>query len=158
MLGDDILENGNTSTRFAKVKGEEGENELAKFGDSNQPKILVIEDNVWDARLMKRLLEAKNRFEVIVASNTEQAWETLANNSPDLIILDLILPDQTGEDFLKELKEKNNGGGVPVMVVSGKEINPNHRSRMNVLADSVWSKNMLDRNSLLTHIEKLLTD
>ena len=131
---------------------------ITEFGDDERPKILVVDDNIWDSRLMRRLFESKQRFDVIEVNNGSQAWEVIQKRVPDLIILDLLLPDEQGEEILSRLRSNNSTETTPVIIVSGKDIEPDSRAGLSRYADSIWSKTMLDRSSLLTHVEEILTD
>ncbi len=131
---------------------------LREFGEIERPRILIIDDYVADARLLRRLFEASQRFEVVEAHSGAEALAALEESTPDLIILDLILPDINGERLLERLRERDNTRDVPVIVVSAKDINPSLRTKLVAQADSVWSKAALDRSSLLAHVETILPE
>jgi CheY-like chemotaxis protein len=131
---------------------------LKDFGDDDRLRILVVDDNVWDARLMRRLLEARQRFEVLEAHSAEEAMRAIESCVPDLIILDLILPDKNGEEILITLQANEETRSVPVIIVSAKDIEPQLRAQLAQHADSVWTKGALDRNSFLAHVETILTE
>jgi CheY-like chemotaxis protein len=155
LLGDDVqVQKVDLPPRRRKT----AEERVTDFGSDDRPRILVVDDNIWDARLMRRLFEARQRFAVIEANSAQQAWNQISSQIPDLIILDLILPGTQGEDLLAQFRADQSLRDVPVIIVSAKEIEPSIRADLTVQADSIWSKTMLDRNSLLTHVEKLLTD
>jgi CheY-like chemotaxis protein len=78
--------------------------------------------------------------------------------SPDLIVLDLILPDINGEELLGMLRQRKRTQDVPVVVVSAKDISPRLRAQLAAQVDSVWSKAVLDRSSLLAHVETILPE
>lgn len=69
-------------------------------------KILFIEDNLRLSELIKKNLET-DKFIVDVANTLEDAQNNLASYNYDLIILDLNLPDGSGEDFLIKIRKKN---------------------------------------------------
>jgi len=77
---------------------------------------------------------------------------------PDLIVLDLILPDISGEQLLDILRQRAQTQDVPIIVVSAKDIDPSLRARLAAQTDSVWSKAVLDRSSLLAHVETILPE
>ena len=129
------------------------------FGQAQQRRhILVVDDHVSDARLMRRLCESNQRFRVTGAYSGKDALAALEQSTPDLIILDLMLPDVRGEQLLKELRQREETRDVPVVVVSARDIGPRLRTQLAAQADSVWSKAMLDRSDLLAHIEAILTE
>ncbi|MEK6255946.1 MAG: pyridoxal-phosphate dependent enzyme [Chloroflexota bacterium] len=131
---------------------------LTKFGISDRPKILVIDDNIWDSRLVRRMFETRQLFDVIEAHSAEEGMHIANSGIPDLIILDLVLPDISGEEVLELLHEHANTANIPVVIVSGKDLEPEERAKLKIHADSVWSKGSLDRNNLLSHIETILTE
>jgi CheY-like chemotaxis protein len=64
--------------------------------------------------------------------------------------------DSTLETISKRARDETRQ--VPVVVISAKDIDPALRAQLTLLADSVWSKGMLDRSSLLAHVETLLPE
>ncbi len=128
------------------------------FGQLERPRILVVDDNVWDSRLMHRLFAARQRYDVVEAHSAAEAMEALEQAVPDLILLDLKLPDVSGEELLQKLRARDETRDVPVVVVSAKDIDATLRTQLVTHADSVWSKGTLDRSSLLAHIETILAE
>jgi DNA-binding response OmpR family regulator len=74
-------------------------------------KILVIEDEPDIADFIKRGLLLKG-FEVLVANTGNRGMEMAQENSPDMIILDLMLPDSDGIDICRELRKSGNMGVI----------------------------------------------
>lgn len=70
----------------------------------NKPEILVIDDELQICKLLEITLES-NDFNVTVAHNGKEGIITAANHPPDLILLDLGLPDMSGHDVLSKLRE-----------------------------------------------------
>ena len=134
---------------------EQDEN-LQNFREGEYPLILVVDDNKWDARLMRRLLNARQRFEVVEAHSTSQAQAIIQEKKPDLIILDLLLPDGSGEELLLELREEIENENIPVVVLTSKDLEPESRAQLASRADSIWSKEILDHSSLIAHVETIL--
>lgn len=79
-------------------------------------KILAIEDEATTQMLLHRSLD--NIYELMVAPDLNQAWECLTHFNPDLILLDIHLPDGNGFDFFNTLKENNRHNRTPVMFLS----------------------------------------
>ncbi|WP_372919635.1 response regulator, partial [Salegentibacter sp.] len=70
----------------------------------NNAEILVIDDEPQIRKLLKISLES-NDYKVILAETGTEGLHLSANHTPDLIILDLGLPDKNGHEILKELRE-----------------------------------------------------
>jgi len=131
---------------------------ISTFGQTERPRILIVDDLASDARVMRRLFEARQRFEVIEAHSGAEALCAVEHARPDLIILDLVLPDTPGEELLKTLRARADTRHVPVVVVSAKDIDPPLRTQLTAQVDSVWNKATLDRSSLLAHVENILSE
>lgn len=78
--------------------------------------VLVLEDHNDTAELYRNLLRLEG-YRVTVASTVQAAGEIVAGDMPDLVILDLDLPDQSGVEFLRSLR--TNRPDLPVVVATG---------------------------------------
>uniref|UniRef100_UPI0037C0F4E4 PleD family two-component system response regulator n=1 Tax=Daejeonella sp. TaxID=2805397 RepID=UPI0037C0F4E4 len=81
-------------------------------------KILVIEDQEDIRENVKELLEQKE-FLVETAKNAEDGFKLTNSFLPDLILCDLMLPDHSGIDFIKRLKENKQLKEIPVIIITG---------------------------------------
>ena len=81
-------------------------------------KILVVDDEA-DIRTYMRALLEKHGFEVVTASDGIEGLEVAQRESPDLVCLDLQMPNQTGTGFYRKLTRDKDLGNTPVIVVSG---------------------------------------
>lgn len=82
-----------------------------------QPIILLIEDNAFVSQSYEYFLKAAG-YQVDVAFSATDARSKIQDRTPDLIMLDLIMPGINGFDFLAELKKKSRTKDVPVIVIS----------------------------------------
>ena len=80
-------------------------------------KILVVDDERDILSLLQHQLNAQG-YQVITASTGAQAIAKAISEKPDLITLDLLLPDRHGFDVLRELKERPQTKRIPVIVLS----------------------------------------
>ncbi len=79
--------------------------------------ILIVEDEVPFQEIYRDILESEG-YEVHVAEDGQLAIEYLSMNTPDLVLLDIILPKQTGLDVLRHMREAANTKNIPVVVYS----------------------------------------
>ena len=79
--------------------------------------VLSVEDNP-DIISLIRLVLRQAPVQVLPAQSVDEAWELLATQKPDLILLDMMLPGVNGLDFLAKLREDPRFKEVPVIVVS----------------------------------------
>jgi CheY-like chemotaxis protein len=81
-------------------------------------KILVIEDEV-DIQTFLTTLLRRNGYETVVASNGTEGLEVGRSEKPDLVILDLSMPSQSGTDFYRTSRRDDDLKSIPIIVVSG---------------------------------------
>jgi len=82
------------------------------------PTVLVIEDNARESNLLKNYLEDAD-YAVMQAGSGAVALDMMAASKPDLITLDLMMPDMDGFEFLNEKANFREYQDIPVMIVSG---------------------------------------
>jgi DNA-binding response OmpR family regulator len=80
-------------------------------------KIMVVEDNVDTTNIVKMILESEG-YEVIHASNGEQAKGIVNSEKPDLLILDVMMPKLDGFSFYSWLRSKEGYENVPVVLLT----------------------------------------
>jgi len=78
-------------------------------------KVLIVDDAA-DARLLFKKLLEKYPVEILEAQNGKEAWDIIMKEQPDLILLDIHMPEKDGFELLEDLKEE--WISVPVAVVS----------------------------------------
>lgn len=71
------------------------------------PKILIVEDEQNLAQMYQELFEQEG-YQVSSAGDVEEALETTKEVKPDLILLDILLPGETGVSFLSQLRQSDN--------------------------------------------------
>jgi DNA-binding response OmpR family regulator len=81
-------------------------------------KILVIDDEPDVVTYLRTFLE-KNDFQVITASNGEEAIQAARKETPDLVTLDIMMPQESGVRFYRKMKKEENLKNVPIIVISG---------------------------------------
>lgn len=86
--------------------------------NSHQARILVVEDNPVTRKMVRLTLRAEG-YEVVEAIDAKTARECVARDQPDLILLDLMLPDASGYDVVKEFRAMPNLADTPILCFSG---------------------------------------
>ena len=81
-------------------------------------KILVVDDEADVRRFLTAVLE-KNDYETLTAEDGVKALEVARREKPDLIILDLMMPNETGTGFYRKLSRDKELSQTPIIVVSG---------------------------------------
>ncbi len=86
---------------------------------TTRQKILVVDDLVENIRILSRILESEG--EIVFARNGKEAIKQVAAANPDLILLDIGLPDIDGFDVIARLKADPRCDGVPIIVATGRD-------------------------------------
>ena len=102
-------------------------------------RILIVEDSKQQADLTRELLE-KNGYEVVWASDGISGIKTIGTTSFDLILLDLILPDMSGNDVCRWLKLNNDTKGIPIIMLTVKDSLDDKVSSLEAGADEYLAK------------------
>jgi DNA-binding response OmpR family regulator len=84
-------------------------------------KILVIDDEPDILTILESRLKA-NRYEVVTASDGEEGLKKLEKETPDLVILDILMPKTDGYTFVREFKTIVDLRSVPIIVLTAKEM------------------------------------
>ena len=80
-------------------------------------KVLVVEDDKFLRKIIKKKLTTEG-YEVIEAVDGEEGIRMAKGKKPDIILLDLVLPEMTGFEVLTKLKEKAPVSEIPVIILS----------------------------------------
>jgi PleD family two-component response regulator len=83
----------------------------------NNGNILVVDDNPDNLRLLNGLLNEHN-YKVRLASSGSRALATVRKEAPDLVLLDIMMPDMDGFEVAGQLKEDEKTAGIPIIFVS----------------------------------------
>ncbi len=121
--------------------------------DKQNTRILIIEDEALFAKAVKKRLEVAG-YHPEVAGSLSIAHNSIDSFNPDLVLLDMRLPDGSGLNFLKELRENKNSK-VPVLVLSAYGELEDAVAAMKLDA-SDYLKKPIDLDELLLNVEKVL--
>lgn len=127
--------------------------ELAAGQDDKTETVLVVEDDPVIQALLGRTLEAPRR-EIVFASTMVEGRDRLADG-PNLLILDLFLPDADGRQLLVELRRDPATGTLPVIVLSGNDSDVARAECLALGADEYLQK-PFDAAALLALVDSVL--
>ena len=114
--------------------------------------VLVVEDDAETAQSLKQLLEQHGQ-EVLITKDGGQAQATFAMRQPDIVILDLILPGESGFEVCQRIRQTHET--VPVLILSVIDIPDSKQLAERVGADGYLTK-PFDPNTLLECVSRLL--
>jgi len=102
-------------------------------------RVLVVEDDPATQELFKSYLEGVG-LQVTVAGNGEEAETALDGFTPDIILLDLVMPIMDGTAFLQRLRKDPTRVEIPVIICTGKELSPAEQKRLQAQAAEILAK------------------
>jgi CheY-like chemotaxis protein len=124
-----------------------------KDGPARQ--VLVVEDDSQTREMLRRALR-KEGWDVAEAENGRVALERITAQVPSLILLDLMMPEMDGFEFMHELRQRADSRHVPVIVVTAKDITEEDRRRLNGHVIEILQKGAYGTEDLLREIRRLL--
>jgi signal transduction histidine kinase/DNA-binding response OmpR family regulator len=119
-------------------------------------KILVVDDEPSALQLLKRILESQPQYKVLDATGGAQALAIVQNEKPDLVLLDLMMPEVDGFAVLDNIKSNADTHDIPVIIVTAKEITAEDRERLNGNMTALYNKGMFTAEQLLNDIGQAL--
>ncbi len=120
-----------------------------------QQTVLVIDDSRMIREIYRQKL-AQEKFHVLVAAGGLEALQILARETPDVILLDLLMPDVDGFQLLEMLKREPRLKRVPVLVLSGKSHGEDLQRALALGAADYIVKATTPPNEVIRHIAKAL--
>jgi two-component system cell cycle response regulator DivK len=106
---------------------------------SERKKILVVEDNELNLKLFRDLLEANN-FEVIENRDGKRVLELTQTEKPDIILMDIQLPDISGMDLIERIKADELLKKIPIIAVTAFAMQEDKDNILNSGAEEYISK------------------
>ncbi|MFQ3568712.1 MAG: GAF domain-containing protein, partial [Aggregatilineales bacterium] len=101
--------------------------------ESRIDRILIIDDQPESVRLLRQLLDEQGEFRVFSAHTGMDGIAMVARRRPDLIIIDLRMPDMDGFTVIEELRNNPETATIPILVVTGDELSAEERQQLHDL-------------------------
>jgi hypothetical protein len=117
--------------------------------------VMVVEDDVETQVVIRRLLE-KAGIGVMVADNGRVALNRLAEGQPALILLDLMMPEMDGFQFVDYVRQHEAWRHIPIVVVTAKDLTPEDRRRLNGYVTEIIQKDARSQEELLAEVSKMV--
>src|SRR5919201_892148 len=127
-----------------------------KRGKKTPSSILIVDDDPQNIRLVKAMLKPFN-MEILVADGGKAGLETALKKKPDLIILDLMMPDVDGFEVVSKLREDPVGAKIPILIYTAKNITSEDRERLQGNIQTIIQKGDFGKDRFLEMINNLQT-
>ena len=128
---------------------------LLRYNDGARNAALVVEDEPDSREMLSRILRSEG-WRVREAENGRAALKEVAREIPSIVLLDLMMPEMDGFEFIDELQRKETWRHIPVLVVTAKELTEEDRERLNGYVGRVLRKGSYDKGELVEVVSAMV--
>ncbi len=128
---------------------------LLRYGSGIDKVALVVEDEPDSHEVITRMLESEG-WSTRHAMNGREALEELKKGRPSVILLDLMMPEMDGFQFLDEMHRHAEWKDVPVIVVTAKELTAEERKILNGHVSRILQKGAYQKKELIEHVSAMV--
>jgi threonine synthase len=156
LLGDNWAQSVEVSEQEQTVQMPQEEGILASLErlDRRVRRVAIIEDNPDAALLLRRVLQAHGEYQIDEAYDGRAGLEMVRRQPPDLILLDMMMPELDGFGVLDGLKEDERLKNVPVIVVTAKDLTASEKRRLGGRVKGLLQKGTFLSTDLLDDVIK----
>jgi len=119
--------------------------------------IMVVDDNEIERKEMAGIIEEEG-MKALVAEDGKRCMDMIQASLPDVLVLDLIMPDMDGFEVLDRVRSDPGTKNLPVIVVTAKDLTTEDRERLSGNVSSVLAKGDTTSKTLLEELKKLLSE
>ncbi|MBN2548960.1 MAG: threonine synthase [Anaerolineales bacterium] len=138
-------------------------------GQEHTPRVLIVDDTEHARRLIRRILQSQGNYTILEAASGSEALEMVSEHRPgvqmtreqyldqlpDVILLDLMMPEMDGFTVLDALKANPHTASIPVIVVTAKELTSREKERLSGQIDTLMQKGQFLSDDLLEEVRQL---
>ncbi len=129
---------------------------LSRVAPDRFPRVAIVDDTADARRLVRRILQSQGDFSIFEASNGHDGLELINREHPDLIILDLMMPEMDGFAVLDALKANADTAQIPVIVSTAKELTPEEKLRLKGQIQTLLQKGDFMGDEFLEEVKALI--
>ncbi len=120
-------------------------------------KILVVEDEPDMLDFLSAFFQ-DNGFEVLIATNGKECFEKAKDDQPDLITLDITMPEESGVRAFRNIQETPETKDIPVIIITGisTDFKKFIHTRKKVLPPAAYMEKPIDSSELLAKVNEIL--
>jgi threonine synthase len=129
---------------------------LTHLDQDRTSEVLIVDDHADARRLIRRILQAQGDFTIKEAETAAEGLALCRQDSPDLIILDLMMPEMDGFEMVEALRKQPETSLTPVIVVTAKELTLRERNQLQGQISKLMMKGDFLNQDLLDEIGRVL--
>jgi signal transduction histidine kinase/DNA-binding response OmpR family regulator/HAMP domain-containing protein len=133
--------------------------DIIEYHERKPKKVLIVEDNEIESSQTAKMLETEDLIGIEIVNSGKQALDLIQNNAYDCLIVDYMLPDIGGADFIMEINAMKKMHLTPVIIYSAKDFSAKERAKLKQYANRVLLKDvnsldlLLEETVMLLHID-----
>ncbi|MBI3161211.1 MAG: pyridoxal-phosphate dependent enzyme [Chloroflexi bacterium] len=129
---------------------------LTQVAPERFPKIIIVEDTTEARRLIRRILQSQGNFTILEAGNGREGLDLIQRELPDLIILDLMMPEMDGFSVIEALRANQETAAIPVIVATAKELTQDEKGRLGGQIQALMQKGDFLNDEFLEEVKSLI--
>ena len=142
---------------LAQAPQEEGLlSALTQVAPERFPKIVIVEDTLEARRLIRRILQSQGNFTILEAEDGRAGLELVQHELPDLVVLDLMMPEMDGFSVIEALRANQETATIPIIVATAKELTPDEKNRLGGHIQALLQKGDFLNDEFLDEVRSLL--
>lgn len=120
------------------------------------PRVAIVDDNADARRLIRRILQSQGEYTIYEAADGKEAVALITTEMPDLILLDLMMPEMDGFAVMDALQKNPKTENIPIIVVTAKELTQAEKKRLNGHIQTLLQKGNFLSDDLENEVRSLL--
>jgi threonine synthase len=129
---------------------------LSRVAPDRFPRVAIIDDTAEARRLIRRILQSQGNFVISEASDGRKGLELITAERPDLVVLDLMMPELDGFSVLDALKADPSTADIPVIVSTAKELTEEEKNRLKGRIQSLMQKGDFMNDDFLDEVRSII--
>ena len=121
-------------------------------------RILVVEDNLDNRRILVYRLKRIGDFDIVEASNGQEAMQLVESVPPDLIFMDLKMPVMDGWEATRRIRALDVGRSIPIIALTAQAMAGDEEKALAAGCDDYLAKPIVDPSLVKIKLERLLTE
>jgi threonine synthase len=129
---------------------------LTQVAADHFPRVAIIDDAPEARVLIRRILQSQGDYTIFEADNGRQGLQLCRREQPDLIILDLMMPEMDGFAVLDGLRADRSTASIPVIVATAKELTPHEKAKLGTHIQALMQKGDFLSDEFLEEVKALI--
>lgn len=129
---------------------------LNQVAPNRFPRVAIVDDIAEARRLIRRILQSQGDYTIYEAPNGPEGIDLIKRELPDLVVLDLMMPEMDGFAVMDALKADPQTAHIPVIVATAKELTPDEKSRLGAQIQTLMQKGDFLNDEFLEEVKALI--